>query len=260
MPTKQKVATTKANDGNGYVGTYSGVDFRVFKKTDSWIADVTGSDAFFCQSLKRDAVNALCDWVDRQNETIETETENYPETKAEIKRWAENIIKTEFPEVWKRYDFGMTRTKKRVGVCKTRRKWDGTIEGRIELSSMWFVEFGQAKMTEAGARSDLIEDTLRHEIAHALDFIDRGKSDHGYQWKKKCREAGADPKRTCEIPTELTEIASKWMRKCEGCGKKIFYYRKPKSRSKHGGRYIHTGCKHENNFFKVERNPAYNGM
>ena len=38
-------------------------------------------------------------------------------------------------------------------------------------------------------------DTIKHEIAHALDFHDRGTSDHSKKWKRWAVKVGADPSR-----------------------------------------------------------------
>jgi len=40
------------------------------------------------------------------------------------------------------------------------------------------------------------EDTIRHELAHALDIMDRGASDHSWKWKAWAIKVGADPTRT----------------------------------------------------------------
>jgi len=45
------------------------------------------------------------------------------------------------------------------------------------------------------------EDTIRHEIAHALDFHDRGTSDHSWKWKAWAVKVGAKPER-CGHATE----------------------------------------------------------
>lgn len=40
-----------------------------------------------------------------------------------------------------------------------------------------------------------VGDTIRHEIAHALDCNTRGKSDHGPEWQKWANKLGAIPSR-----------------------------------------------------------------
>lgn len=36
-------------------------------------------------------------------------------------------------------------------------------------------------------------DVIRHEYAHYMDYMDRGTSSHGRQWKDCCRRIGAEP-------------------------------------------------------------------
>jgi predicted SprT family Zn-dependent metalloprotease len=40
---------------------------------------------------------------------------------------------------------------------------------------------------------DQVKDTILHEIAHALDVMDRGTSDHSYQWQRWAIKVGANP-------------------------------------------------------------------
>jgi|TARA_R110000851_G_scaffold63075_2_gene144394 predicted SprT family Zn-dependent metalloprotease len=44
--------------------------------------------------------------------------------------------------------------------------------------------------------NDSAEDTIRHELAHALDVEERGTSDHSWKWKQWAIKVGADPTRT----------------------------------------------------------------
>jgi hypothetical protein len=53
------------------------------------------------------------------------------------------------------------------------------------------------------ASQAVILDITRHEIAHALEFVRHGKSDHGARWKKIAREVGATP--SSEGPANLAE-------------------------------------------------------
>lgn len=54
------------------------------------------------------------------------------------------------------------------------------------------------------------EDTIRHEIAHALDNEERGTSDHSWRWKAWAIKVGADPTRTKSYDNReaLTELAT----------------------------------------------------
>lgn len=45
-------------------------------------------------------------------------------------------------------------------------------------------------------------DTIRHEIAHALDYDRHGSSSHGPRWKAIAVEVGAKPQRLCKAPVK----------------------------------------------------------
>lgn len=82
-----------------------------------------------------------------------------------------------FDECW---HFDFEDCKRSLGRCHYYKK-------KITLSK-WYVELN----TE-----DDVEDTILHEIAHALSWIRYGREGkgHGKLWKKICREIGATPKR-----------------------------------------------------------------
>jgi len=107
------------------------------------------------------------------------------------------------------------RIKKAVGKCKTRKR-------QIDLSKTWFIEYGD-EIEDAELR-----DVILHEIAHALDYTRRGKSDHSRKWKRCAREVGADPSRTTDgIPKKLIAKVSPWKRECPKCGWETYYQSKP---------------------------------
>jgi len=67
-------------------------------------------------------------------------------------------------------------------------------------------------------------DTLLHELAHALDYESRGRSDHGIKWKLWAEKVGAIPEQY-DIKTKqegaLEAVKQKYQYKCETCGKLI---------------------------------------
>lgn len=90
-----------------------------------------------------------------------------------------------------------------------------------------------ARLLNNGLSYDQIEDTLRHEIAHALDYETRGTSDHGHIWKKWARRCGADPSRTGHLPDEV-KPDYRWWLFCPECEEKVSgFYRKPKLNKLH---------------------------
>jgi predicted SprT family Zn-dependent metalloprotease len=70
-----------------------------------------------------------------------------------------------------------------------------------------------------------VEETVRHEIAHALDYIRFKKIGHGLSWKAMCLVTGANPSKViCYDTTPL------WRAKgtCPKCGKTFFRLRMPR--------------------------------
>lgn len=82
------------------------------------------------------------------------------------------------------------------------------------------------------------EDTIRHEIAHALDFEERGVSDHSWRWKAWAVKVGANPERcgshTEDEPIKAVAYKSKYRLECSKCRKVIPSHRKLKRASSCG--------------------------
>lgn len=82
-----------------------------------------------------------------------------------------------------------------------------------------------------------VEDTIRHEIAHALvktpstyTFGRRGRAKrdiHGADWKAMCKITGAKPER-CYTHEDVETVEGDWQAICAGCGKKHTMHRRPK--------------------------------
>ena len=108
------------------------------------------------------------------------------------------MAKHGLPDEW---DFLWQTKKTSLGTCKYYRK-------QILLSE-WFVDLNE--MSE-------IEDTILHEIAHALAFIRHGAKGkgHGKIWKSICREIGARPER-CGKQGIIREDKYKYREACQ-CG------------------------------------------
>lgn len=105
--------------------------------------------------------------------------------------------------------------KRRLGICKWIRK--GKKVRIISLSRHYAFEGGWEAM----------EDVVRHEIAHAIDFETRGKSDHGPRWQAIARSVGADPTRLYD-GDDLAGPPSKYIGICPNCGGEQPFYRRVK--------------------------------
>ncbi|HLA64356.1 MAG TPA: SprT-like domain-containing protein, partial [Rhodothermales bacterium] len=74
--------------------------------------------------------------------------------------------------------------------------------------------------------ADEVEDTLRHEIAHAIDAERRGRSCHDRTWQAIARQCGARPERT--FAGDLPDDAEAPYRAvCPSCGAVSVVYRQP---------------------------------
>ena len=76
-----------------------------------------------------------------------------------------------------RFEFVWTNSRENCGLCRD--PWAGNI-GQIELSKVYVQR----------ASLELIEDTIRHEIAHALVGCTEG---HNANWVQACLVVGAVP-------------------------------------------------------------------
>jgi predicted SprT family Zn-dependent metalloprotease len=106
------------------------------------------------------------------------------------------------------WTFGLSNTKRRLGVCKYRQK-------RIEIA-----EYYARNSPEAS-----VLDTLLHEIAHALAGPAAG---HGPKWKAIAIRLGATP-RACESSGQAVVEPGDWQATCPTCGKTFYLYRRPRS-------------------------------
>jgi SprT protein len=97
------------------------------------------------------------------------------------------------------WSFHFDTARKRFGCCKRSR------DGRVQQISI------SRALTAANDREQ-VENTLRHEIAHALAPMHAG---HGPAWREACAVTGARP-----VPcygAEVVQVA-RWRFVCEGCG------------------------------------------
>lgn len=104
----------------------------------------------------------------------------------------------------KRWSFRFNHAKRMLGVCKFHEK-------RIELSR----HFVEANSREA------VEDTILHEIAHALAGP---KAGHGPKWKAVCERIGAKPQR---VDRQSAMPAGRWVATCPSCDSKHHRLRRP---------------------------------
>src|SRR5579872_1653162 len=112
------------------------------------------------------------------------------------RNWAKDLCLTLLTNFglphWK---FEFVDGKRRLGraICPNR-----TSAGIIQVSSQ-FVELNN---------EIVIEDVIRHEIAHAIAYVRHGEAGHGPAWREACKLTGASP-RACS-----TALYGKWRASC----------------------------------------------
>ena len=75
-----------------------------------------------------------------------------------------------------------------------------------------------------------IRDTILHELAHVVDIIVRGETNHDPFWQTIAKTLGARPKANASgLPEEHMEYGAKYIWECKSvCGYKTYLYRKKK--------------------------------
>lgn len=110
--------------------------------------------------------------------------------------------------------FRFNRRKRAMGLCRYDRKI-------IELSIHFVLANAQSK----------VQDTILHEIAHALAGSESG---HGPKWQQICKKIGAAPNRLGEAQMP----SGKWRAVCPACGFKYTRHRRPAA----GSQYSCSDC------------------
>lgn len=148
--------------------------------------------------------------------------------------WTIDIYRHREPQKFNLADLGWTfefNTRKRAaGLCSLRNK-------TIYLSK-YLLKQNLDKSAE-------FENTLRHELAHAIDFEMRGKSDHSNIWKAIARQVLCSAERCYSSQVIQTKVTTKYTLICDTCGTERASHRKKKRlsacghccRKHNGGRY-----------------------
>jgi predicted SprT family Zn-dependent metalloprotease len=110
----------------------------------------------------------------------------------------------------KSWSIRFDKAKKRAGQCSYR-------ERRISLSAH-FVELNSYQE---------IENTIKHEIAHALSYIHFGVTGHGVKWQRLAIAIGDDGKR-CYDSAKVSMPKGKYVLVCpnEECKKEFYFHKK----------------------------------
>lgn len=113
---------------------------------------------------------------------------------------------------WNLHDWELkfSNQKRHLGYCRPRRK---------------IISISQAFMQTNPF--SIMKDTLLHEIAHALHFLEAGKTNHSNGWKKYALRVGCEPKR-CATGEGLNMPQGNYVGVCPVCNKATHFYRKVK--------------------------------
>lgn len=133
------------------------------------------------------------------------------------------------------YTFKWNNRRQAYGVCSY-------IKKEIQLS----------KILTVVCTHDQVENTILHEIAHAIAGSDAG---HGYRWQKIARQIGCDGSR-CNNHIHHNNAADKTYRliaECPNCGTKSYMNRKSKLRR--SCKYCSNGRFNPNYEFIYKLNP-----
>lgn len=120
-------------------------------------------------------------------------------------------------------------------------KWDNS-KRRLGLCNYRYHVISLSKKLTPLRSIKEIENTILHEIAHALDFENRGKSEHDKDWQEIALSIGCNGQR-CGTISEIQEIEFKNHYTCLDC-QKIFKTHRALLRLEN--RY-HPFCKHKEN-------------
>ena len=127
-------------------------------------------------------------------------------------RIAKELIKKYLGNSKHYWSFHWAKGKRVFGTCRYSR-----FTHQIRLSR---------HLTKLNEESRVIN-TILHEIAHALDYEERGFSNHDYNWVRIAKSIGCDGKR-CYDSDKVNKPVSKYTLICGGCGSKVRKHRIPK--------------------------------
>ena len=144
-------------------------------------------------------------------------------------------------ELYMQHEFEVDGEKIRISDSGYKFKWDERPVNRFGQCRYNRKEIGlSVKPTEVNLKDHAwkIQDTILHEIAHAIERLMYGTSGHGLTWRRIAKQIGCDGKRTYD-ESKINSVRTKWTLRCPVCGDEISRVRRPK-RSQSCGRCSST--------------------
>ena len=97
-------------------------------------------------------------------------------------------------------------------------------------------------LTQHESNECRIRNTILHEIAHALDYKQRGYSNHDNTWKRLSKSIGCTGTRCSSMDGVNMSMVMKWVATCPRCEEQVYY-----ARQKKRGTACGSCCKKYNN-------------
>lgn len=142
------------------------------------------------------------------------------------------LINGEIYNLYKKgWNFRFNNKKRALGTCSY-------INKEITLSK---------PLIESNHDLILWDDTMRHEIAHAIDSHIRGKSDHSSKWKNVAMQVGCSVE-LLKSKIKVNSAIGKYTLKCNVCDTEVHIHRK---RKKEGA--CSSCCKTHNNGYYSDK-------
>jgi len=108
------------------------------------------------------------------------------------------------------WELKLSNQKRHLGYCRPRKKLISISRAFMETNPF-----------------PVIKDTLLHEIAHALHFLETGKTNHNNGWKSFALKVGCEPKRYA-TGEGLNMPKGNYVGLCPVCRKETHFYRRVK--------------------------------
>ncbi len=149
----------------------------------------------------------------------------------------------------------------RVCLAKARLKFDKfnipdaqipvtfVAKGRAAGMAKWAKRFGESvynlEFNVDAINKDwdeMVNEVIPHEVAHVVDYVYRGKSNHDRFWSMLCSQLGGNPSRTHTIPVEKARKTTK-VQYIASCGTEVWLTTQMHNKVQKGGvrRLTRTG-------------------
>jgi predicted SprT family Zn-dependent metalloprotease len=147
---------------------------------------------------------------------------------SEIEAYTESLMQQADVDL-ENWDAEIFGGKRALGMADAEMVGHGVGSGKIKISKPWFVKLGVDLLSGHAENFNrgVLENCIRHEIAHAIDIEQRGRgvkgTAHGRRWQEVAIACGAEPTSCChDLPTKLL---APWKRVCPDCGQiyKLLY-------------------------------------